>query len=280
MTLRRRLILVITLSVALILMGGVVVVLTERSERVADYAVPTSAELTSVARSRILFAHQSVGDNILGGVRDLFEVSEVGPIQIVETSSSVGSSGEFVAHTHIGTNGDPLGKLRDFETVLAGPLGDDLEVALIKLCYVDVVAATDVGALFNAYAAAMDRLEAEHPKIAFVYTTVPLTTDRTWKSTLKSWLGRDDEMAPDDNIAREHYNRLIRERYADTGRLFDIAAVESGLLDEPSVRTKGDRAYYVLNRALSIDAGHLNDVGSRAAAAKFIQVVAAALASQ
>lgn len=263
------------------LIVGTIVVLPERGEEVADFPLPTSEDLTLVAKSRIFFAHQSVGDNIIGGVRELYGASDVNPIQIVQTRAPVTGSPAFLAHTHIGVNGDPLGKIRDFEAVLGGSLAGDIEVALIKLCYVDIVASSDVNAVFGAYSSTLQRLEAAHPKTIFLYTTVPLTTDRNWKSTVKSWLGRDDETGPADNMARERYNRLVRQRYAQSGRLFDIAAVESGrLTNDPSTRREGDDSFYVLNRALSVDPGHLNELGSRAAAATFIRVVSAALAGK
>ncbi len=128
------------------------------------------------------------------------------------------------------------GKFGDFTDGERRSLGDGVDVALLKLCYVDVVAGTDVDAVFAAYSALMDELERKHPSVRFLYTTVPLSTDRGWKSIVKSWIGRDDQMGPADNIARERYNELVRARYGASGRLFDIAAVEATMTEIPTQR--------------------------------------------
>lgn len=109
-----------------------------------------------------------------------------------------------------------------------------------------------------------------------MYTTVPLTTDRGWKAVVKSWIGRDDQMGPADNQARQRYNELIREKYGHSGQLFrhrrrrvDAAA---------GAGRAGLRRRDVLRAQWSVDwqrPGHLNDLGARLAAAEFIRVVAA-----
>jgi len=68
---------------------------------------------------------------------------------------------------------------------------------------------------------------------------------------------------------------LVRLRFGSTGRLFDIAAVEATLAQDPTERHSGGLAYYVLNKALASDAGHLNDLGGGLAATELIRVVAA-----
>ena len=67
---------------------------------------------------------------------------------------------------------------------------------------------------------------------------------------------------------------MVRARYGDTGSVFDIAAVEATMEQQPMVRNLKGQRYLVLNRALSSDAGHLNALGSQAAAAEFVRVLA------
>lgn len=231
---------------------------------------PSSDVLSEFGRSRVFFGHQSVGANVIGGVQEVFAQADLTSPAVVETRDSVQADGGFLAHAFVGVNGDPFGKLDDFAQILAGPLGDNIDVAVLKLCYVDVVAGTDVQAVFDAYVETMAKLEASHPDIRFLYTTVPLSTDWSWKQVVKSWIGRNDQMGPADNVAREQYNQLIRDKYADSGRLFDIAAVEATLGQDPMRRTDGGETYYVLNPQLASDAGHLNELGQRAAAVAFI----------
>lgn len=239
-----------------------------------DIEQPAAADLTGFAQQRVYFGHQSVGWNIVGGLDDLYAGTAAAPV-VVETAEPLTGSA-FFAHSTVGVNGDPLGKLDEFTRVVDGPLGAQLDVALVKFCYIDVTTATDTTALFDAYRARLSELEARHPDIMFLYTTVPLTTDRSWKASIKALLGRDDQAGPKDNAARQAYNTQIRERYGDTGRLFDIAAVQATMTQSPTLRGSGDDEYYVLNRALASDNGHLNDLGSRAAAAALVRLVAGA----
>lgn len=237
---------------------------------------PSAAQLRAVAGTRVLFGHQSVGANVLDGVPAVYDAAGVAAPQVVETRSPVTSGGGYLAHTYVGHNGDPVGKLADFTRVLDGPLGDQVDVAMVKLCYVDIDATTDVDMVFDAYVRTMADLAARHPSIRFLYTTVPLTADRGLKERLKAALGRGDRMGPEDNRARQRYNERIRERFGGTGRLFDIAAVESTLLQgTPTRRGSGEGAYYVLNDNLRSDRGHLNPRGAQAAAAELVRVVAA-----
>ncbi|MDQ7991611.1 MAG: hypothetical protein AAGC63_03065 [Propionicimonas sp.] len=262
--------------------AGTVIVLLERSPHVGGTVAvdePSAAELQAFAGATVFFGHQSVGSNIIGGVEPLFLAAGETAPGVVETRGQVPSGDGFLAHAHVGTNGDPLGKFADFQALVDGELGGQVEVALLKLCYADVVAGTDVDEVFAAYVATMDGLQQRHPDLELVYTTVPLTTDRSWKAVLKSWVGIDDQMGPADNLARQRYNALVREKYGQSGRLFDIAAVESTMTGSPMVRDLGGETFYVLNPALSSDAGHLNEVGSQVAAAELVRVVSATLAA-
>jgi lysophospholipase L1-like esterase len=164
-----------------------------------------------------------------------------------------------------------MGKFVSFAEVMAGPAGKGVDVALMKLCYVDIDASTDVQAVFDAYVAMMDEVEAAYPDVRFLYTTAALTSDRTWKGKVKAVLGRGDQMGPADNVARERYNAMIREKYAATGRLVDIAAAQA---EGTGRRSHDGSTYYVLNENLTFDRGHLNEVGSRAVAAELLKVVA------
>ncbi len=256
-------------------MGAVLLTQVGKDSAMVPIEIPTPAqdELVDFGQTRVFFGHQSVGANVISGVQAVFaEAGAPAPV-VLETRDAAAARGGFLAHAYVGVNGDPLGKLADFTSALSGPMGDQVDVAVLKFCYVDVVAGTDVQALFDAYSRTMTELEASHPGIRFLYTTVPLTTDWSWKQVLKSWIGQDDQMGPADNVARERYNRLIRERYGSSGRLFDIAAVEATMVQDPMSRKDGDQTYYVLNSRLASDAGHLNELGQRAAAVAFIDAV-------
>lgn len=240
---------------------------------------PERRHLAEVANLRVLFGHQSVGANVFDGVQSLYRSSEV-PAPATPTARGSALDGErYLAHALVGVNGDPLGKLDAFARLVDGPAGNRLQVAVVELCFTDITASTDVNAVFAAYESTMSALEERHPGIRFVYATVPLSTDRGWKANLKAFLGIDDHMGPADNAARQRYNELVRERYGASGRLFDIAAVEATMDAGPTVRQRDGQRYYVLNPRFAVDNGHLNVLGSRAAAAEFLRVLATTASS-
>lgn len=230
---------------------------------------PTESELQTAGRTTVLFGHQSVGMNILDGVTGVYSAADVEAPTIEEVA---GASDATFRHVFVGRNGDPIGKFDAFAKVMGSSAGDGVDVALVKLCYVDINATTDVAKVFDAYVAMMAEVEAAHPNVRFLYTTAALTSDRNWKGKVKAALGRGDRMGPADNVARERYNAMVREKFAETDRLVDIAAAEAEGTDR---RSHDGDPYYVLNKNLTFDRGHLNDVGSQAVAAELLKVVAA-----
>ncbi|MFD4327795.1 hypothetical protein ACFWQC_24405 [Nocardioides sp. NPDC058538] len=234
-------------------------------------AWPSDDELRTSGETTVLFGHQSVGTNILDGILRVYADAPVPAPVIAEVSSVEDARHPTFMHAYLGVNGEPLGKFAAFADVMDTRAAAHVDVALMKLCYADVTASTDVHPVFDAYVSTMADLEAAHPDVRFLYTTVPLTADRNWKSKVKAVLGGDDRMGPADNVARERYNALIRERYAATGRLVDIAAVESA---GTGLRSEDGNVYHVLNENLTFDRGHLNEAGSEAVAAELLKMVA------
>lgn len=241
---------------------------------VAQVAAPTVSDeqLDAVSGTTLLFGHQSVGMNVLDGIAGVYRDASRPPPAIVEAGAEVDRPS--IVHAFVGVNGDPLGKFHAFRELVDAAAGAAPDVALVKLCYTDITSATDARAVFEEYRALMSDLETRHPDITFLYTTVPLTTDRSWRANLKALFGSDDQRGPADNLVREAYNTLIRDEYASSGRLFDIAAVEATLSTDPMTREHHGERYHVLNSALGADAGHLNDVGARTAAAELMRVIA------
>lgn len=237
-----------------------------------DMRTPTPDQYAAAADQRVLFGHQSVGANMIDGLREIYADSG-STLTIAEAGSIDGSSFPAFAHAYVGSNGDPLGKLDAFEDLVTRT-ADSIDVALVKFCYVDITAETDVDALFEAYSSSLHRLAEAHPNVRFIAATVPLTTDRSWKATLKAFVGIDDQAGPADNVTRQRYNDLVRTEFGGRGELFDIAAVEATLDTKPAVRSDADQHYAVLNRALASDNGHLNGLGSRLVAAELVRVLA------
>lgn len=235
-------------------------------------------DLEKLTTLKVFFGHQSVGANVLEGVPGVYAQAGVAAPRILDVSSGELSSDVgpgTILHSYIGVNGDPQGKLTDFAAKLRSGLGSQIDVAVLKFCYVDITAGTDVDTLFASYRSTMAVLEEEFPRVAFVYATAPLTTETGAKQSVKNMLGRVS-----DNVARERYNALVRAAYGDSGRLFDIAAVESTEPDGTRVSRSVDGAvHFALYDGYASDEGHLDGEGATRAASEFLAVAARAVGS-
>lgn len=239
------------------------------------YEALTSSQedLVTVSDTRVFFAHQSVGGNILDGVPAVFESHGLAVPQVGELESA--QTGDWLVHTRVGENGDPLGKIREFDAAVRDGLGEEIDVAILKLCYSDVLADTDLDEVFAAYTDTLEALERDYPDVAFVAATVPLSIKRSLVGTVKEWVGRGDRYGPEHNLAREKLNARLRAEYAEAGQLFDIASIESTTPDGERITGEYDgELYYSLDRAWAKDPGHLNPDGAKAAADGFLAVVA------
>lgn len=239
------------------------------------YEALTSSQedLVTVSDTRVFFAHQSVGGNILDGVPAVFESHGLAVPQVGELESA--QTGDWLVHTRVGENGDPLGKIREFDAAVRDGLGEEIDVAILKLCYSDVLADTDLDEVFAAYTDTLEALERDYPDVAFVAATVPLSIKRSLVGTVKEWVGRGDRYGPEHNLAREKLNARLRAEYAEAGQLFDIASIESTTPDGERITGEYDgELYYSLDRAWAKDPGHLNADGAKAAADGFLAVVA------
>ena len=179
----------------------------------------------SLSKKRIYFGHQSVGNNILDGVRDLMQSEGGADLKIRETSDPAAFSEPIFAHSPIGKNTDPLSKIDHFRKIMESGVGDKADIVFFKLCYVDIHGGTDVQALIRAYDEMMQGLQTRFPKLAIASFTAPLTAiPAGFKESFKKLLGMGGgEKAA--NVKREVFNAHLREKY---GKLvFDLAALES-----------------------------------------------------
>lgn len=234
-------------------------------------AAVSRTDLDRTAKLRIVFAHQSVGQNILDGLRTL--VAEQGSgLRILETRRPpAGEPGLF--HFKVGQNGAPEGKIQDYvQTVSSDPA--DIDVALLKLCFIDFNAASDPRRLAQDYADAIQRLQAARPQTRFVAITAPLTTVQTGP---KAWIKRLLGQSPagyDSNLRRQAFNDVLRQRFPHN-RLFDLARLESTAGGAPIGFEVNGQHVEALDPALSSDGGHLNARGARLAASALVHFLSA-----
>jgi len=218
-----------------------------------------------LGEKKIYFGHQSVGFNILEGVRDLMKEHPQIKLNIVETSDEADFNVGIFAHSRVGRNLDAGSKAEAFARLMDGKLGDRVDTAFFKLCYLDVDAKTDVDQVFAAYKAAMAELEEKYPETNFLHVTMPLTTSKTtWKTWIKKLTGKKDFWEYDDNVKRNEFNERLSREYGGNGLLFDLAKAEASFPDgKVSSFTKGGKRYYSLVPDYTYDGGHLNETGRK-----------------
>jgi hypothetical protein len=231
--------------------------------------------LPRLEAQRIFFGHQSVGKNLLDGLAEL-GAADGARLRIVETRDPAALVPGVLAHAYIGANGDPLGKLADFEKALDAGMAGSADVALMKFCYVDFTATTDASALFRRYQAVLAGLQRRHPTTRFVHVTVPLTTVQSGKKAmLKKLLGRPlDGVA--ENARREEYNALLRSTYRGVEPIFDLALAESTWPDGRAETALLDgKPVPALVPAYTDDGGHLLPAARQRIAQQLAGVLAA-----
>jgi hypothetical protein len=234
--------------------------------------VDVRAQLQAVSGRSVFFGHQSVGMNLIEGLRELSAEQGV-PLRVVEEKGRLDVPAGTFAHSYIAENGDPMRKLRSFAQALDGAAAEPA-VALMKFCFVDFRADTDARALFAAYRETLAGLSARHPGISFVHVTTPLTTVQGgMKGAVKRLLGR----APAgllENARREEYNALLRAAYRGREPFFDLAEAESTRPDgtREIVEWHG-AAVPALVPAYTADGAHLAGMGQTRAAREFLDVL-------
>ena len=234
----------------------------------------SAVEWDKLAAKRIFFGHQSVGYNIMDGVRTLMKEHPSIRLTIVDTKDPSRIESPVFAHAQVGRNEDPGSKCEAFEQYLDSGIGSRVDIAFLKFCYVDVNRDTDVGEMFESYKAMVQRIKTNYPGLILVHVTVPLTSsDHNLKARFKALvnkaLGRKDA-----NVARSELNERIRNEYGGSAPVFDFAAIEStSPAGEPVTFTYRGRKYPCMFPGYTTDGGHLNEAGKRTAAAGLLHLL-------
>ncbi len=158
------------------------------------------------------------------------------------------------ADAGVESNGDPLGKLADFQSQMADLCGK-VDIAFMKFCWADTNYLEGTGggspqALLDHYKATMAAVHTACPSVTLVHFTMPLMDG--------------------GNEVREEYNDLVRAEYGTA--VFDLAREESTLSDGTRCR---DGGVPILCAAYTSDGGHPDtDAGKRRVAARLIEFLA------
>ena len=220
-----------------------------------------------LGEKKIFFAHQSVGNNIINGIRDIMKENPNVHLNIMEISEPVVLKEDVFAHTYIGRNEDPQSKIDDFAHYMENGIGNSANLAFLKFCYVDIDNKTDIKKLFTAYKKEMAELKNKFPKTKIIHFTVPLLKKNkpSFKNWIKGLFGKKDNFfANEHNIKRNKFNRLVVAEYKNKEPVFDLAKLESTYPDgSQETFTESGKTYYSLIPAYTDDGGHLNETGRK-----------------
>lgn len=246
----------------------------EPKAKISNRTMLTDQEINSLLSKRIFFGHQSVGNNILEGVRDLMASDPRLKLNIVKSENPQVVPGPALVEFEVGQNGNPESKIAAFSGVLDKGFGAGGGIGILKFCYVDIDASTDVPAMFASYRDGMKALKSKYPAWKPIHVTVPLTTvEPPAKAWIKSLLGRTTTQ--DINQKRNQFNTLLLKEFSGIDPIFDLAEVESTHADgSRSYFVRANQKVYTMAREFTDDGGHLNQQGRAAAAERLLSVLA------
>ena len=232
------------------------------------------ARWAPIAARTVYFGHQSVGNDVLAGVRSWNEELALG-VRVIQTRDPATVAGPALVHFLAGQNGDFASKNAALLRFLDGRSGADNPIVLLKYCYVDVHSGSDVRTQFDEYLDTAATIAVDHPDAILLHTTIPITStvEGPMKARAKRLLGRNTLRAA--AVVRHRYNTLVRAEFSGREPLFDIALAES-------TRPDGRRDGFVeagedietLTPEYTSDGGHLNGFGRRAVAVSFLNALA------
>jgi hypothetical protein len=223
-----------------------------------------------LSQSRVYFGHQSVGYNIVEGMNDICRELKPKTLNIQDSFEALASSIPVFAHSTIGENTLPLLKIDDFKDKISG-INGNVDIAFLKLCYVDITKDTDIVNVFNHYKKVLSGLQHMYPTILFIHFSVPLTVDEKGiKATIKRIIGRKVR-GYEDNIARHRFNELMRAEYDGKEAFFDLAEIESTDTNgNQTIYEMNGKEYATLYEDYTDDGGHLNELGRNVVAGQLL----------
>lgn len=232
---------------------------------------------------KIFFGHQSVGNNIMDGVKAIINENPEIQLRILENKDQFDNKTGFFMHLKVGENQKPDTKIDDFKNILGNHLSNNIDYAILKFCFVDIEKDTDINKLFDNYNQMVKEINKKYPRLTIVHTTVPLIRKEPTslaiklKKMIKKVIGKSDSGFFDNrhNVKRNIFNEMIREKYKSLAPIYDLALIESTYPDGRRETFKYDgKTYYAIVPTYTKDAGHLHGIGRKKAAEQFLLTLA------
>lgn len=259
----------ITFTAILLFLGAPIVScggpMEEKSTHYEAFSDVPDAEWSKLSAKSMFFGHQSVGNNILDGIEEISAAHPGIKIKVLETDKKADIEKGVLAHYRVGANLDPVGKIEDFAALMNNGIGNKVDYAFVKLCYLDINKNTQVDRVFEAYVKIISELQNKFPKTTFIHFTSPLTVSKiSWKTKIKKSLGIGDLWELNDNMKRNQFNALLKDKYQNKEPVLDIAMLESTLPDGRQYQFEmGGTQYRYLAPEYTTDGGHLNQYGQK-----------------
>jgi len=234
------------------------------------------SDLEVLAKSRVYFGHQSVGNNLLAGLTSLSATHNV-PLRIVSAPAPDEAPG--IVHAIVGRNREPQTKCDAFARFLTEQGTARWDAAILKFCYADMGEGGEQNPnrVLDGYKAAVRSARTARPDLLIVHATMPLQSEGLGKrDAIRKFFGFGTSNDA-HNVVRNKYNDLLRAEYAGEP-LIDLAWAESTRPDGTRTGFHRDGQFiYAMAREFTYDEGHLSDAGKEWVAREFVRSLADAL---
>jgi lysophospholipase L1-like esterase len=271
MLIKNPLLLIVVISISTLTIGCNGGKMEEKTIQFPSIKDVSASSWENLAQKKIFFGHQSVGNNILEGIRDVMKENPRIKLNVVETIDPAALNAPIFAHSKVGKNTDPKSKIDAFADILDRGIGSKVNIAFLKFCYADATENTDIDKVFDNYQKAILELKKKYPQTTFVHITIPITTVQSGiKAFIKKTIGRSID-GYDKNIKRELLNERLRRYYGTKDPIFDIAKIESTFPESTrSSFNKDGNTYYSMVPEYTYDGCHLNKKGRKLVAEQLL----------
>lgn len=217
---------------------------------------------------KIYFGHQSVGYNMVDGMEMILKENPNIKLNIKKGNNINLFDKPVFAHDNNGTNRDPKSKIDAFYNLMEQGLGDQVDIAGFKFCYVDFNERPNYLEVFNHYKKRINEISIKYPEVKIIHFTVPIMSLRSGPKALIKNIFRKNPRIRDNNVINE-FNELLRKEYKDQ-LIFDLEYFESTYPDGTrEFQESNGKIVYNMIPAYTYDGGHLSNKGKITVSSQF-----------